>query len=186
MIRLKKENDWQIWLTKVSIFLCWSIMMVRETIAAIHYAFPLCSKRNSAFCSIHWDFVFFDFVWKALYAGCAAKQKTTTTPMQNRCELLPTGLWTSKPKQLAQTLFFLAPFMFWAESGLLLLAFSHQRYKHRCLCTVRSRCFSLCIMEGLSYGEIKMFLRRATCHEGRKNYIYWFTLLILIYFGCLK
>lgn len=76
------------WLTKVSILLCWWVMMGRETAAAIHYAFPLCLKPNSAFCSIHWDFVFFDFVCNALYAKCAAKQKTTSTPMQNRCELL--------------------------------------------------------------------------------------------------
>ena len=192
MIWLKKENDWCIQLTKVSILFCWWIMMVQETMAAIHYAFPLCPKQNSAFCSIHWDFVFFDFVWKVLYAECAAKQKKSPAL---RCKTgvnyclpahSPAGLWMCKPKQLAQASFFLAPLVFWAESGLLLLAFSHQRYKHCCLCAVRSRCFSLCIMEGPSYGEIEMFLRTATCHKGRKNYICWSMLLILIYFVCMK
>lgn len=179
------------WLAKVSILWSWWTAMVRESVTGIHYAFPLCSKQNSAFCSIHADFV---FVWLCEESVvCTMCCKTETHQHANTkaawaivCLLSPAGLWTHKPKQFAQTSFFVGTINVLSSIWFALISLSHQRYKHRCLGAVRSRCFSLCMKEELSYGEIEMFLRRATCHEGRKNYMYWFMLLILIYFVCLK
>lgn len=60
------QNGWQIFLSKVCALLCWWIMMVRETIVNILYAFPLRSKQISAFRSVRGDFVAFDFAYALL------------------------------------------------------------------------------------------------------------------------
>lgn len=104
------------------------------------FCLSLAFKAKSAFCSAHWDFVFFALVWEALYAGCAAEQNPTSTPMQNWCELLSAcsqSWWAldTQVKTACTDIVFLSPLMFWAKSGLLLVAFSHQRHKRCCLFT---------------------------------------------------
>lgn len=191
MIWLKKENDWQIRLTKVSILLCWWIMMARETIAAVHYAFPLCSKQNSAFYSTHWDFVFFDFVWKALYAGCAAKQKDTSTPMQTRCELSSAcsqSRWAldMRAKTACTDIVFLGTINVLSRIWFALISLQPSEIQTSLFMHCQKQMFLLVHNGGTFLWRNRNVSWRATCHEGRKNYIYWSMLLILICFVCLK
>lgn len=179
------------WLTKVSIFLCWWIMMVRETITAIHYAFLSCSKQNSAFCSIHWDVVFFDFVCKALYAECAAKQKTTSTPMQNRCELLSACLqsrWAlhMQAKTACTDIVFLGTIYVLSQIWFALISPQPSEIQTLLFMHCQKQMFLLVHNGGTFLWRNKNVSKESHLSQGQEELSYWSMLLILIYFVCLK